>query len=122
MMRLTHSEDQRALPDIDKCTAKIPKTKRFGKPWETLATVGPISSHLERAIFRLINRHEFLGAYLHWFGLAALSACSADMPGWIATTCSDALDFINTRLTTSSVCTGKVCVKWSRSQTRPLDK
>ncbi|GFW34752.1 reverse transcriptase [Trichonephila clavipes] len=51
------------------------KTKSFGKPWETLPTVGPILRHLERteavAYFRLTIGHDFLEVYLHW-GLAWL--------------------------------------------------
>ncbi|GFT84986.1 uncharacterized protein TNCV_2507821 [Trichonephila clavipes] len=50
---------------IDKNTAMTQKTKSFGKPWETLATVGPIPRHLERAEvvarFRLTTGHDFLG-------------------------------------------------------------
>ncbi|GFV92402.1 reverse transcriptase [Trichonephila clavipes] len=55
------------------------KTKSFGKPRETLATVGPIPRHLERAEavarFRLTTGHDFLGIYLHWLGMAANDAC-----------------------------------------------
>ncbi|GFV34838.1 hypothetical protein TNCV_1451421 [Trichonephila clavipes] len=40
----------------------------------------------------------------------------------LATTCSNALDSMNTRLTTSSVGTGRLGVKWSRRQTRRLDE
>ncbi|GFU70234.1 uncharacterized protein TNCV_903761 [Trichonephila clavipes] len=51
----------------------------FGKPWETLAPVGPIPRHLERAEavarFRLTTGHDFLGVYLHWLGVAANEAC-----------------------------------------------
>ncbi|GFW08450.1 reverse transcriptase [Trichonephila clavipes] len=54
---------------IDKYTVMTPKTKSFGKPWETLTTVGPIPRHLERAEavarFRLTNEHDFSGVYLH---------------------------------------------------------
>ncbi|GFT52953.1 reverse transcriptase [Trichonephila clavipes] len=54
-------------------------TKCFGKPSETLATVGPIPRHLERgeavACFRLTTGHELLGAYLHWLVLASNKAC-----------------------------------------------
>ncbi|GFW99849.1 hypothetical protein TNCV_3420781 [Trichonephila clavipes] len=50
---------------IDKYTAMTSKTKSFGKPWEALATVGPIPRHLERAEaivrFRLTTGHYFLG-------------------------------------------------------------
>ncbi|GFU35356.1 transposable element Tc1 transposase [Trichonephila clavipes] len=53
---------------IDKYTAMTQKTKNFGKPWETLATVGPIPRHLERveviARFCLTTGHDFLGVLL----------------------------------------------------------
>ncbi|GFX30189.1 reverse transcriptase [Trichonephila clavipes] len=52
----------------------------FGKSWETLATVGPISRHLERvnavARFRLTTGYNFLGVYLHWLGVAVNEANS----------------------------------------------
>ncbi|GFV81688.1 reverse transcriptase [Trichonephila clavipes] len=55
------------------------KTKSFGEPWETLATVGPIPRHQKRAEavarFRPTTGHDFLGVYFHWFGLAANEAC-----------------------------------------------
>ncbi|GFV24803.1 hypothetical protein TNCV_882711 [Trichonephila clavipes] len=55
------------------------KMKSFGKPWETLATVGPIPRHLERAEavahFHLTTEHGFLGVYLYWLGMAANEAC-----------------------------------------------
>ncbi|GFU79003.1 hypothetical protein TNCV_308441 [Trichonephila clavipes] len=61
--------------------------------------------------------------YLHWLDLATDEACpSAAMPEWMTTTCSNAQDSKNTRLTTSTVGTGKLGVKWSRSQARALDK
>ncbi|GFT85164.1 reverse transcriptase [Trichonephila clavipes] len=64
---------------IDKYTAMTQKTKSFGKPWETLATVCPIPRHLERAkavaCFRLTTGHDFLGVYLHWLGVAANEVC-----------------------------------------------
>ncbi|GFW43007.1 reverse transcriptase [Trichonephila clavipes] len=64
---------------IDKYTAMTQKMKSFGKPWETLTTVGPIPMYLERAEavarFRLTTRHDFLGAYLHWLRGAANEAC-----------------------------------------------
>ncbi|GFS68122.1 uncharacterized protein TNCV_438831 [Trichonephila clavipes] len=55
---------------IVKYTALTPKKmKGFGKPRETLATVGPIPRHLERAKavarFRLTIVQDFLGVYLH---------------------------------------------------------
>ncbi|GFW15180.1 reverse transcriptase [Trichonephila clavipes] len=64
---------------IDKYTAMTQKTRSFGKPWETLATVGPIPRLLERAEavtrFHLTNGYDFLGIYLHWLGVAANEAC-----------------------------------------------
>ncbi|GFW56211.1 reverse transcriptase [Trichonephila clavipes] len=65
---------------IDKYTIVTQKTKCLGKPWETLATVGPITRHLERAQavarFRLTTEHDFLGVYLSSLGVAANKACS----------------------------------------------
>ncbi|GFX40679.1 hypothetical protein TNCV_1218021 [Trichonephila clavipes] len=92
-------------------------------PWETLATVmGPIPRHLERAEavarFFLTTGHDFLGVYLHLLGVAANEA----MPEWMVTTCSNALDSLNTRLMTSSIGTQRLDVKWSRSQAQALDK
>ncbi|GFV39499.1 reverse transcriptase [Trichonephila clavipes] len=64
---------------IGRCTATTQKTKNFGKPWETLATVGPIPRHLERAEavarFRLTTGHGYLGMYLHWLSVATDEAC-----------------------------------------------
>ncbi|GFX74552.1 hypothetical protein TNCV_3214391 [Trichonephila clavipes] len=96
------------------------KTKSFGKPWESLATMSPIPRYLERAEavvrFRLITEHDFLGIYFHtgltW--LLTRPVCSAAMPEWMAITCSNALDSMNTRLMTSSVGTLRLGVKWSR--------
>ncbi|GFS87676.1 reverse transcriptase [Trichonephila clavipes] len=55
---------------IDKYTA----ITSHGKPWETLATVDPISRHLERAetvaCFHLTTGYDFLGVYLHWLRVA----------------------------------------------------
>ncbi|GFU05471.1 uncharacterized protein TNCV_3291141 [Trichonephila clavipes] len=55
--------------------AMTQKTTSFGKPWETLATLGPIPRHLERAEavarFRLTAGHDLLEVYLHWLGVAA---------------------------------------------------
>ncbi|GFW92817.1 hypothetical protein TNCV_1736101 [Trichonephila clavipes] len=62
--------------------------------------------------------HVFLGVYFHWLGLTA----DAAKPKWMVTTCSNALDSMNTYLTTSSVGSGRLGVKWSRSQARELDK
>ncbi|GFT52158.1 hypothetical protein TNCV_4493801 [Trichonephila clavipes] len=47
---------------------------------------------------------------------------STAMPEWMATTCSNGLDSLNTRLRTSSVGTERLGVKWSRNQVRVLDK
>ncbi|GFT97612.1 hypothetical protein TNCV_1034491 [Trichonephila clavipes] len=47
---------------------------------------------------------------------------SMAMPECMATICSNALDSMNTWLTTSSIGIGKVSVKWSSSQARALDK
>ncbi|GFV95009.1 hypothetical protein TNCV_1030071 [Trichonephila clavipes] len=98
---------------IDKCIAVTLKTKSLGKPWQTLASVGPIPKNLEVAeaidLFILTIGHDFLG-------------CSVVIPGWMATTRSNALDSKNTRLTKSSVGTERLGVIWSRSQARVLDK
>ncbi|GFT20570.1 reverse transcriptase [Trichonephila clavipes] len=59
--------------------AMVNKAKSLGKPWKTLATVGPTLRHLEGAEavarFRLTTRRDFLGVYLHWLGLVADEAC-----------------------------------------------
>ncbi|GFV27041.1 hypothetical protein TNCV_4852781 [Trichonephila clavipes] len=47
---------------------------------------------------------------------------SASMPEWMAITCSNALDSMNTLLMTLPVGTGRLGVKWSRSQERALDR
>ncbi|GFV64922.1 reverse transcriptase [Trichonephila clavipes] len=64
---------------IDKYIIMIQNTMSFGKPWEILATVGPIPRHLEKAEtvarFCLTTGHDFLGVYLHWLGVAANEAC-----------------------------------------------
>ncbi|GFV30154.1 reverse transcriptase [Trichonephila clavipes] len=64
---------------IDKYTAMTRKTKSFGKPWETLATVGSIPRLLEKpeavACFRLTTGHDFLGVYLHCLGVAVNEGC-----------------------------------------------
>ncbi|GFX00207.1 hypothetical protein TNCV_296961 [Trichonephila clavipes] len=66
--------------------------KSFGKPWETLATVGPIPKHLERAEavarFFLTTGYDFLGVYLNRLGEAANEAASgtahsAAVPEWM---------------------------------------
>ncbi|GFV87796.1 hypothetical protein TNCV_780781 [Trichonephila clavipes] len=74
------------------------------------------------AHFRLTIGHDFLGEYIHWPWLPMMSSHSAAMPEWMATYCSNALDSMNTRLTTSSVGTAKLGVKWSRRQAWALDK
>ncbi|GFY14259.1 hypothetical protein TNCV_3614481 [Trichonephila clavipes] len=67
---------------IDNYTIVTQKTKSLGKPWETLATVGLISRHLERAEavahLCLTTGHDFLGVYLNW--LLTRPAHSANMP------------------------------------------
>ncbi|GFY27431.1 reverse transcriptase [Trichonephila clavipes] len=64
---------------IDNHTAITQKTKSFGKPWETLATAGPIPRHLERAktvaSFRLTTGHNLLEVYLHWLRGTANVSC-----------------------------------------------
>ncbi|GFU44665.1 reverse transcriptase [Trichonephila clavipes] len=64
---------------IDEYTAMTQKPKSFEKPRETLATVGPIPRHLERAeaVARchLTTGHDLLGVYLHWLGVVANEAC-----------------------------------------------
>ncbi|GFX21132.1 transposable element Tcb1 transposase [Trichonephila clavipes] len=64
---------------IDKYTAMTQKRKSFGKPWETLTTLGPIPRHLEGAEavarFLLTTRQDFLGVYLHWLRVAANKTC-----------------------------------------------
>ncbi|GFV05362.1 hypothetical protein TNCV_225731 [Trichonephila clavipes] len=90
--------------------------------------MSPIPRYLERADadarFLLITGHDFFGVYLHWLSLAVNEACSlcgyARMDA--VTSWSNALNSMNTRLTTSSVGTGRLGVKWSRSQARELDK
>ncbi|GFV46942.1 uncharacterized protein TNCV_3033391 [Trichonephila clavipes] len=111
---------------IDKYTT-ITQKRRVLESHGKLAIVGPITRHLERtesiACFRLTTGHDFLGVYLHWLGVAANEACPSEaMPEWMGSTCSKALDSMITRLMTLSVGTGSLGVKWSRSQTRALDK
>ncbi|GFW55678.1 uncharacterized protein TNCV_120621 [Trichonephila clavipes] len=64
---------------IDSYTAMTQNTNSFGKPWETLDTVGPIPRHMERAeavaLFRLTTGHDSLGVYLYWFSVDANEAC-----------------------------------------------
>ncbi|GFT79032.1 reverse transcriptase [Trichonephila clavipes] len=68
---------------IDKHTAMPPKTKNFGKSWETLVTVSPIPMHLEidEAVDLLSCTTVHLrgcvpfGVYLHWLGVSANVAC-----------------------------------------------
>ncbi|GFX44145.1 reverse transcriptase [Trichonephila clavipes] len=54
-------------------------TKCFGNSWETLASVGPIPRHLEKAEavahFCRTTLHDFLGVYLHFLGVAVNQAC-----------------------------------------------
>ncbi|GFV08884.1 hypothetical protein TNCV_3821271 [Trichonephila clavipes] len=95
----------------------------FGKPWEALATVGPIPRHLERAEaishFRM-TFWEYTSTGLA--GLLTRPAHSSAMSEWMATTCSNALDSLNIRQMTSLVGTGRLGVKRSRSQARALNK
>ncbi|GFX35889.1 reverse transcriptase [Trichonephila clavipes] len=60
---------------------------------------GPILRHLERAEavanFRLNTGHDFPWEYTS--SCLAWPAHSADMPGWIAAICSNALDSMNIR-------------------------
>ncbi|GFV47394.1 uncharacterized protein TNCV_4830501 [Trichonephila clavipes] len=104
----------------DKCTAVTQKDKSLGKSWEILATAGLIPRHLERAeavsSSHLTTGDDFLGAFLHWLRLTADEASSLCGHVRIATTCSNALDSMNTRLTTSSVSTGRLGVKWSEAK------
>ncbi|GFX78509.1 uncharacterized protein TNCV_29491 [Trichonephila clavipes] len=64
---------------IDKCNDTTQNTKSHGGPWDTLATVGAIPRHLEKAEvvsrFCLTIGHEFLEVYLHFHGLAADEVC-----------------------------------------------
>ncbi|GFV94938.1 uncharacterized protein TNCV_1029361 [Trichonephila clavipes] len=64
---------------IDKYAAVTQQNKAFGKPWESVAPVGPILRHLETAetvaCFRLTIGLDFLGIYLHWLHLATDEAC-----------------------------------------------
>ena len=64
---------------VNKSSLTAQRDESLGKRWETLATVGPIPRHLERAEavarFRLTTGHDFLGVYLHWLGLAADEVC-----------------------------------------------
>ncbi|GFT63319.1 hypothetical protein TNCV_3646911 [Trichonephila clavipes] len=73
---------------------------------------GPDSEAVAR--FRLTTGHDFWGVYLHWLGVAVNEACPLfGMPEWMATTCSNALDSLNTWLMTLSVATGRLGFKWS---------
>ncbi|GFT12811.1 uncharacterized protein TNCV_5095441 [Trichonephila clavipes] len=103
------------------------KTKSIGKPWETQATVSPIPRYLERAEavarFHLTTEHDFLRVYFHWLDLAANNACPicghTQMDGDHLLQCNRLDEYLTT---TSSVGTGRLGVKWSRSQVRALDK
>ncbi|GFX00102.1 hypothetical protein TNCV_3080981 [Trichonephila clavipes] len=76
--------------------------------------VGSITRQLKRdeavARFHLTRGHDFLEVYLHW--LLTRSDRSEVMPGWMATTCCNALDSMNIRLTVPSVGTGRIVIKW----------
>ncbi|GFU64628.1 reverse transcriptase [Trichonephila clavipes] len=99
------------------------KTKSFGKPWKT---VGPITRHLERAEavarFRLTTRHDCLRVYLHWLGLAANEAfplCDhARMDGDHQLQCTGIVEYPAKDISS----TGRLGIKWSRSQARAADK
>ncbi|GFT21881.1 hypothetical protein TNCV_3179791 [Trichonephila clavipes] len=63
---------------------------------------------------------EYTSNGLIW--LLTRPARSAAMPVWMATTWSTAPNSLNTRLTMTSIGTGTLGVKWSRSQAWALDK
>ncbi|GFU14635.1 hypothetical protein TNCV_2282651 [Trichonephila clavipes] len=63
---------------------------------------------------------EYISTGLAW--LLTMPAHSEAMQKWIATTCPNALDLLNTRLMTSSVGTARLGVKRSKSQVREFDK
>ncbi|KMQ82368.1 reverse transcriptase [Lasius niger] len=64
---------------INKSSFASQREESIGKQWETLAAVGPIPRHIERAEavarFRLTTGHDFLGVHLHFLDLAADEAC-----------------------------------------------
>lgn len=64
---------------VNKSSFAAQRDESIGKQWETLATIGPIPRHLERAEavarFRLTTGHDFLGVHLHRLGLAADETC-----------------------------------------------
>ncbi|GFW98205.1 hypothetical protein TNCV_331571 [Trichonephila clavipes] len=68
------------------------------------------------ANFRLSTGHDCLGGYFHGLGLAADVVCP--LCGYARTYGDHLLQCtsINTRQTKSSVCTGRLGDKWSRSQ------
>ncbi|GFV85897.1 hypothetical protein TNCV_1422001 [Trichonephila clavipes] len=76
-------------------------------------------AHGESRSCRLLFR-EYSSTGLAW--QRTRPASSAPMPGWMATTCSKALDLMNTRLTKPSVGNERLGVKWPRSQARALDE
>ncbi|GFX47534.1 uncharacterized protein TNCV_3015531 [Trichonephila clavipes] len=116
---------------IEKYIIVTQNTKSLGKPWETLATEGSIPRHLERAEavahFCLTTVYNFLGVYYHWLGLDTGEACrTVTLPRWMTSICSNALDSMNTRVTTSSVGTGRlggpqVEYRWLRSLESRID-
>ncbi|GFV82155.1 hypothetical protein TNCV_2790531 [Trichonephila clavipes] len=60
------------------------------------------------------HRSWCFGGVLNWvFWLQTRSARSVAMPEWMETICPNALDSMNTQLTTSSVDTGRLGVKYS---------
>ncbi|GFV64626.1 hypothetical protein TNCV_850751 [Trichonephila clavipes] len=101
------SEEQRAsYPCTLTNYCHVPKNEEF---WKAMGnwSLGP-------------NPEEYTFTGLAW--LLTRPDHSAAMPEWMATTCSNAMDSLNTRLMTSTVGTGSLGVKWSRSQAGALDK
>ncbi|GFV58094.1 ras-specific guanine nucleotide-releasing factor RalGPS2 [Trichonephila clavipes] len=63
---------------------------------------------------------EYTSTGLAW--LLTRPAPFEALPEWMVTTCSNALDSMNTQLSTSPVGIGRLGVKLSRNQARALDK
>ncbi|GFT67476.1 reverse transcriptase [Trichonephila clavipes] len=86
---------------------------------------GPISRYLERAEavvrFPVTTRHDFLGVYLHWLGVAAIEDCplcgQARMDGDHLLKCAGLDEY-----PTDNIVSQRLGVKWSSSQARTLDK
>ncbi|GFU78287.1 reverse transcriptase [Trichonephila clavipes] len=90
-------------------------------------SVGPIPRHLRRAeavaCFRLTTGHNFFGVYLHWLGLAADEACP--LCGCARRDGDHLLQWTGLdEYPTDDISdgTGRLSVKWSRSQERTLNK